>query len=68
MACATTGTATVRLVDGNPEWVQSDEHIHIAKQLVEDETAWAFVSQRYELDDWCYEVNAFHAHLTEATP
>jgi hypothetical protein len=71
--CGYNGRATVQRHQPDPsaeptyDWLDADDCIHVATELVEDEFARGFLGSRYELGAWCYEADAYHATLQRET-
>lgn len=60
--CQVFGSASVLM--GPPlEWEQADPEIHVKPDLLE--TARDLFEERYSIDEWCAEREAFHARLKD---
>jgi hypothetical protein len=71
MSCPITGLAVVTDDEGTLRWDQSDPAIHVSSKLLDTatEAGLAFLTERYELGEWCpHDPFARHARRRDTLP
>lgn len=67
MTCNVTGTATIqRNPDDSLTWLQADEEIHIAPEIVAAGEDYGPLWEKYELGDYCPAEHAYHGRRRDA--